>query len=281
MTPQIELNDFQFCVFQEFIHNKFGIFFGEDKKAFISFKLYPHLKNMGFTSFEEYMNLLIHGSANNNELFDLMSLITNNETYFFREYAQLKLLRDYFLPKLKYKKVISKDKKIRILSVGCSSGEEAYSLSMMLFESGQFFWDWDVSTIGIDISNLALAKAKKGIYSNRSFRMTDSYYIRQFFNHHSEHCYQIKNSITRTTDFVLGNILDKKIWDELAPVDIIFCRNVLIYFSDEKIKQTLDHFYKSLRKEGLLFLGHSELIRGVFQRFEPMQFPEAVVYRRL
>ncbi len=276
MINQIDLTEKEFSVIQDFIHKRFGIYFKDEKRNFIRMKICPRLMSLGFKSFNEYIQFLQYGPEREKEASRMISLLTNTETYFFREVKQLNVFCDFILPEFREEKMARNEKSIRILSAGCSSGEEVYTLAMLTFDSGRFFWDWDVEIIGMDINENALKVARDGVYYERSFRMTDPEYKKRFFIANSGD-FLAKDSIKRMTSFISGNITNHM---NIKDLDAIFCRNVLIYFSEEKTKSAIKNFHMSLRPGGYLMLGHSENLTGIFDGFEIRRFPGAIIYKK-
>lgn len=279
MQYQFQLTDVEFRLIREFIHERFGIFLKDEKRSFIQMRLYPRVMNLGLSSFNDYINHFKYGPDRDREVSRMISLLTNNETYFFRELPQLHAFRDFLLRDLRATKVSKDDKNIRILSAGCSTGEEVYTLAMLMYETGSFFWGWDLRITGMDISEKALAIARRGIYYSRSFRMTAPMYLPKFFSTNCE-SHSAKDSIRRVTDFTTGNITDPSAFANKQGFDVIFCRNVLIYFSEEKVKAAVENFYNALNPGGYLLLGHSETLTGIYDEFETKRFPETIVYRK-
>lgn len=279
MIYQFHLTEMEFRLFRDFIHEKFGIYLKDEKRSFLQMKLHPRVNALGLNSFSEYFQLVKYGPDGARELSRMISYLTNNETYFFRETPQLDVFRDVLLPELREKKLARNEKKIRILSAGCSTGEEVYTLAMLAFETGGFFWGWDLQITGMDIDEKALETARGGVYYDRSFRMTDNGYRKKFFAPNSGN-FETRDNIKRLTSFVSGNIAEPRIWEAHGNFDIIFCRNVLIYFSDAKIKTVIDNFSKALEAGGYLLLGHSETLTGMSNDFEPKRFPETIIYRK-
>ncbi|MGA1865790.1 MAG: CheR family methyltransferase [bacterium] len=256
--------------------NKKLIYFKDEKRSFIQMKLNPRFISLGLNSFREYIQFLKYGPESEKESGRMISLLTNTETYFFRELAQLNVFRDFLLPELRKEKMTRNEKRIRILSAGCSTGEEVYTLAMLIFDSGIFFWGWEVEVIGMDINERAIKAAREGTYYERSFRLTNPEYKKRFFTLNSGD-FIIKDSIKRMTSFVSGNITDQI---TISDIDAIFCRNVLIYFSDEKLKTAIKNFHMALRPGAHLMLGHSENLAGVFNGFETRRFPGAIIYKK-
>lgn len=280
MTYQFDLTELEFRLFREFVHERFGIFFPDEKRHFIRMKLYPRVASLGMLSFREYLLHLQFNDPQEKELFRMLSLLLNNETYFFRELPQLTALRDQILPQMRDEKLRRNERRIRMVSAGCATGEEAYTLSIIAFETGSFLYGWDVDIVGIDIDEHALTVARQGTYSPRSFRATDHSVMKRFFSKNGGDCFTARGLIRRTTRFLSGNILDPTCWREMPDIDILFCRNVLIYFSREKMSEALQLLARVLRPGGYLFLGHSESFNELENQFEPLRFPQTIVHRR-
>ncbi|MBN2374665.1 methyltransferase [bacterium] len=276
MINQFQLSELEFLLLQEFIHERFGIFFKGEKRSYINMKISPRLVANGFRSFNEYINFLKYGQGNSRELSTMISQLTNNETYFFREIPQLDIFKEKLLPELREKRIIKDDKRIRVLSAGCSTGEEVYTLAMLTYDTGIFLGGWDIKITGMDISEKAVETARQGLYYERSLRMTDPKYRERFFTP-LEGTYIIKNNIKDMASFMTGNIISPL---PSLSYDIIFCRNVLIYFSEAKIKTAISNFYNALRPGGYLLLGHSESLTGIFDKFEIKRFPQALIYKK-
>jgi chemotaxis protein methyltransferase CheR len=277
---QVEMTNAEFCMIRDLIHEKFGIYYDENKAYFLCSRLTPRMDILGIVSFTKYLDLVKSYKEEEKELSKMISELSNNETYFFREKAHFEMLAKEILPKTKTDISDRENKTINILSAGCSTGEEAYSLAMLIYESGSFCWDWKVNICGIDIDEKAIGKAQKGIYNSASFRMTDPKYKDRFFTKDLDQI-KINENIKRMTSFKKANIIDPSFWADTENMDIIFCRNVLIYFSDEKANKALEFFYENLNLGGTLFLGHSETIYGSAVGLEPVRFPETIIYQKM
>ena len=269
----------EFRLLKEFIAEVFGLVLDENKESFLNHKLLPRLEELRLATFTDYYAYLKFAPRSNEELKRLISLITNNETYFFREESQLRVLSEVVLPALKDKKQKSGNRKLRIVSAGCSSGEEVYTLAMIVLESGSFLWDWDVQITGVDIDAQIIARARNGVYSGRAFQATPDHYLDRYFRK-CEEGLKVKEVLTKATNFTEGNLLqlDQIIRDR--EVDVVFCRNVLIYFDDESMKRGVNGFANVLGPEGYLFLGHSESLSRITTGFVPQRFPGAIIYKK-
>lgn len=272
--PVMQPEDFR--LIREFVAETFGIALDEDKQRYLTARLYPRLKELGLATFAEYYSHLKF-SPSDAERLSFISLITNNETYFFREQAQLKIFAETVIPALRDRKRKSGARKIRIVSAGCSTGEEVYTLAMLMLESGDFIWNWDLSITGIDIDPQVIEKARAGIYTGRVFQSTPERYLERYFRKSADGLH-VRKILRTMTNFVQGNLLNLGRIFAGQEVDIIFCRNALIYFSDETIKRAVEGFANVLARDGLLFLGHSESLSRVTGRFRPLHFPGAIIY---
>lgn len=270
------LEDFR--LIKEFVAENFGLLLENGKEGYLSSRLLSRLEELRLSTFAEYYAYLKFAPGGAEERLQLVSLITNNETYFFREETQLRAFAEEALPALKEKKLKNDDRTIRIVSAGCSSGEEVYTLAMLVLESGCFAWNWDVKITGVDIDPKVIQRAKAGTYAGRAFQSTPAQYLERYFRK-SDNGFQIKDSIRNMSHFVQGNLLDFGDIVSESEVDIIFCRNVLIYFDDETVKQIVENFARFLVDGGLLFLGHSESLSRITSRYIPIRFPGAIVYR--
>ena len=269
----------EFRLINEFVAEEFGFILDESRAGFLAARLTPRMTELRLESFSDYYTYLKFSPHFCEEHKRLLSLITNNETYFFREEAQLEVLTSHVLPALKESKSKSRDKKIRILSAGCSSGEEVYTLAMILLESCHFLWDWDIRITGMDIDTEMIARARTGIYSGRAFQTTPEKYMERYFSQCADG-YQVKDALRRITSFKVGNLLRLDSFDGEDETDIIFCRNVFIYFSDHTTGKIVENFASLLRQYGHLFLGHSESISRVTSRYLQIRYPGAIIYRK-
>ena len=276
MMYEFEITEQEFRLIRDLIHERFGIFFKDEKRSYIQMKLYTRLTSLGFGSFSEYVNFVKYDPHAGEELIRMISLLTNTETYFFRELSQLLIFRDHLLPEFKEKAIATNEKTLKILSAGCSSGEEAYTLAMLTHDSGSFFWGWDITITGMDINERALESARQGVYYERSLRMTDPAYQKRYFTANSGD-FLVKENIRKMVSFMCGNISTPL---PVRDLDIILCRNVFIYFSEEKMKIDIGNLHDALRPGGYLLLGHSETLTGIFDEFETRRFPETIIYQK-
>jgi chemotaxis protein methyltransferase CheR len=273
------MSEEEFRLLRDFIHERFGLFFEDGQRASLRARLASRLQGLDLPTFEDYYHYLRFGPQRQEELSHMVSHLTNNETYFFREAPQLGVFAEHVLKQIKDAKSRDGARSLRILSAGCSSGEEALTLAMIVYDSGQFFWNWDVRVTGLDVDEAALDKARRGLYHQNSFRaMTPALIERHFVKQGSAS--QVKEAPRRVVSFRQGNLLEPASFAGLAPLDVIFCRNVLIYFSDAAILRAVVQFHELLAPGGYLFLGHAESLSRVTDIFTPIRFQGAMVYQK-
>lgn len=261
-----------FAILANMIYDYCGIDYRKDPMILRN-KLTLKLKELGL-SIWEYCGYL---RMEPNEWDKLIELITVNETYFFREENLLKEFQKSVLPEFKYR---TPDNPLIIWSAACSTGEEPYTIGMLV-EDSNLFKPGAVKIIGTDINKKVLSKAMKGIYKKKSLsfrRMPEDAYDKFFIE--LEENYKVKDSIRNMIDFRYINLLDNDIIHKIGKVDIIFCRNVLIYFDVNVIRKIVDVFYEILNPGGYLFLGHAETITSLQTEFETVVTPSVYYYRK-
>jgi chemotaxis protein methyltransferase CheR len=275
----IELREEEFRLLRDFIHERFGLYFADNQRGSLRARLAGRVSSLGLARFEDYFHYLRFGPQRAEELDRIAGHVTNNETYFYREVPQLNVLADPILKSLRERKAREGGRSLRILSAGCSSGEEAYTLAMIIYDSGQFFWNWDVQVVGMDVDQGALDKARRATYHHNSFRSMSPALLERHFVTHAGGA-TVKDAIRKMVRFTAGNIVDPAAYQGLAPLDAVFCRNVLIYFSDAMIQRAAGLFHDALAAGGYLFLGHAESLSRVTDRFTPIRFQGAMVYQK-
>jgi chemotaxis protein methyltransferase CheR len=279
LEHDFELREEEFRLLRDFVHEQFGLYFDGTQRESLRARLAPRLALLGLVSFEDYYRHLRFAPERAMEQQRMVSHLTNNETYFFREQPQLAVFADKVLPSLKERRAKRNERTLRLISVGCSTGEEALTLAMILFDSGQFFWGWDVEVTGLDIDEAALEKAERGLYHQNSLRAVTPPQLERHFAPDGSGV-RVKDSIRKLVSFRPGNLLEPASYQDLAPLDAVFCRNVLIYFSDQTIERAVRLFHEVLAPGGYLFLGHAESLARVTTAFTPIRFQGAIVYQK-
>ena len=264
----------------EFILEHFAIQATDVNMHSIDYFISKRLKALG-KSIPDYTNYLIQNYNENGEEIRLfLDEITVQETYFFRDQGQFQALVEYVLPALIEQKR-NKNQSLRIWSAGCSTGEEPYTIAIILNEYFRNILDWDILIRATDVNVMALQKAKQGIYRKHSFRGVSDFIKSKYFLAEGN-SYFLKDSIKSMVKFDYFNLAS----DTFLPVgrgnrwDIIFCRNVLIYFHKERIKSLLKRFHTALHEKGFLFLGFSENIFSYSQDFESVHYENSFFYKK-
>ena len=271
MNPVLADNVFK--QIRDFIYEKSGIFISDAKKYLVEKKLVTRLQERNLNSFEDYLSLLKYGSTGD-ELNKLYDAITTNETYFFREPQQLSVCADNIVPIVMEKKG-SKD--IKIWSAACSTGEEAYTLVMMLLEKRSCS---RIEVIASDISNEVIESAKKAVYGSYSMRNVPEPYLKKYFRSNGW-THELDISVKSVVRFTNINLIDAAKMRTVQGMDIAFCRNVLIYFDDKAKQKAVSLLYDSLRPGGFLFIGSSESLHNITRAFKPVMFNKVVAYQRV
>jgi len=275
----VDLSEEEFRLLRDFIHERFGLYFEENQRDSLRSRLAGRLAGLDLISFEDYYHYLRFGPQRGDELQRMVSHLTNNETYFYREMPQLQVFGDVILRNLKDKKTRAGDRALRILSAACSTGEEVYTLAMILYDSGLFFWNWDVEVIGMDVDLVALEKARRAVYHHNSFRSMSPAVMERHFTKEGSGAH-VKEAIRKYVRLRRGNLVEPASFEGLRPLDVVFCRNVLIYFSDAMILKVVKLFHEVLAPGGYLFLGHAESLSRITDLFTPVRFQGSMAYQK-
>lgn len=273
------LGDEEFRLLRDLIHRYCGIFFDDSSRVLLEKRLARRLEALNLTSFRDYYHHLRYDEQRAREFVELMDILTTNETYFFREEYQLKAFTDEILPEIHERKSRAGDCSLRIWSAGCSTGEEPYTISMLMLDKPEFR-DWKVEIIGTDISQRVLQIARKGIYGKGAFRTTPERYILRHFIEEPGGL-RISDQVRKLVSFSQFNLMDSQRLMILGKMDLIFCRNVIIYFDLEAKRQVIDSFYRLLNDYGILLLGHSESLMNLSTAFTLRHFHNDMVYQKL
>ncbi len=274
----IPLPDDIFRLLRDFIHGYCGIYFDDGSKFLLERRLMRRLEQRQLRSFEEYYHFLRYDRKREEELAVLVDNLTTNETYFFRESPQLRAFSEEILPELR--EILADRKVIRIWSAGCSTGEEPYTIAILLLESGDWWRDWQVEILGSDINQRVLHTARKGVYKKSAHRVTSPEMLAKYFIEEEKGNYRIADRVRELVSFSYLNLLDPYKTSLISNMDIIFCRNVIIYFDKEAKKKVIESFYEKLRKGGYLLLGHSESLINISNAFALRTLKNDMVYQK-
>ena len=274
----IPLPDDVFRLLRDFIHGYCGMFFDDGSKFLLERRLSRRLEQHRLKSFEEYYHFLRYDRKREEELTILVDNLTTNETYFFRESPQLRAFSEEILPELR--ETLSCRKVLRIWSAGCSTGEEPYTIAMLLLESGYWWRDWQVEILGSDINQRVLHTARKGVYKKNAHRVTSPEMLAKYFIEEDKGDFRIVDKVKELVSFSSLNLFDPFKTGLISNMDVIFCRNVIIYFDKEAKKQVIESFYNKLREGGYLLLGHSESLINISNAFALRTLKNDMVYQK-
>ena len=271
----------EFLALREMIYARSGIFFPESKLYLLEGRLAIRLNELELEGFKEYLIYLKDIRHLEREMPQIFNLVTINETYFFRYPSQLDIYSKVVLPELIKRGETKGQRAIKMWSAASSSGEEAYTMAMLTAEGlGHRTGSWDVSILATDISSKILDLARQGIYGPNSFRGNVSpYYQTKYFIPNSDR-FKVNTQLESMVRFDHLNLSDFAKIRSLRGMDVVFCRNVLIYFDKEMKRQLLKSLYNVLNHGGYLFLGEAESLHGISSSFQVIHHPGAFVYKK-
>lgn len=259
----------------DFLYRHTGMLFGHAKRYYIERRIADRMAATGASSFAGYFNVL-RSDAREREA--LINAFTVNETYFYREEHQLTCLGRDLLPDLITTR--RPGDKIRIWSAPCSTGEEAYSIAIWLLENWRMVDAYNVEIVGSDIDTQALQDARAGLYGERALGRLPEALRQAYFEPAKRHRWQIIDDLRESVTFNQANLIDGPDLAGQGRFDVIFCRNVLIYFDDASRLVAADNLYDRLAPGGYLCLGHTESMNRISERFDVRRFEDSVVYQR-
>lgn len=269
----------QFEQLRQLIYERSGIWFPEAKKYVLESRLSRRVEELEFENFDQYLMFLEVGPYKDDEFQEMFNRITINETSFFRNEPQLDVFEKQILPQLLEAR--RNIKRLRIWSSACSTGEEPYTLAMQIHRTlGVRLADWRIEILGTDISEKVLLAAQNGRYPAYAIRNVSPLVTRRYFEE-EDGFVQIDPAIQSMVHFDLLNLKDSVASKRFGTFDVIFCRNVLIYFDDPMKKHCANIFHSQLARDGVLFIGHSESLRNLDVKFEPLSLPQSFAYTRL
>jgi len=277
MTPLV-LTDATFRQLRDFIYEKSGIFIPDNKKYFIENRLGKRVQEKNLKGYEDYLYVLKFG-GDKAELTKLFDLITTNETFFFREPQQFEVFGGELMAKIIAENAKSGRKDIRVWSAASSTGEEPYTIGMLLLEKPETA-ALRKDIYASDISESVLSSAAAAVYGSYAIRNIPDNYMKKFFTNTNQQ-YQLSATVKSLVRFMKVNLIEDKDSKSIRGMDVIFCRNVLIYF-DEKAKQkAVSLLYDALRPNGYLFIGTSESLHNITRAFKPTVINKVIVYQKM
>jgi chemotaxis protein methyltransferase CheR len=272
--------DPELVLIRDLIYEAAGIFHPDAKLSLLRERCGRRMKALRFVSLRQYLQRLMGASTHQSELLALLNEITIGETCFFRGQPQLDSFRQVVLGKIVEAKGKFSKRFLRVWSAGCSTGEEAYTISIVLQEEAKdILKGWTFEIVATDLNDRSLSHARSGIYGSYSTRYLSDYYKWKYFTRVGEDL-EVQPSLRSCITFARLNLSDERRLMLMSDFDVIFCRNVLIYFDRASKGRVIAHFYKSLLPHGYLFLGRSESLFGISSDFRLVHLPGATAYVR-
>jgi len=275
MTLQAE----EFQLLRDLVYEGTGLMFDDRKMSYMETRVAKRMPLVDCKNAREYYRHLRYSDPKRSELQAFTELLTTNETYFFRDFPQLEGFANEVLPRVAARKRGAKDYTLNIWSAACSTGDEAYTLAIILHACLDDFKQWHIGLHATDIDSEVLATARRGIYSERAMKDVPVAYLKRYFTQYRDE-YAVCDQIRDMVKLAQVNMVDRQAMRKYQGMDVIFCRNALIYFDDRSRRQVLNSFYDSLLPGGFIFLGHSESVGRISAAFEPVKFGSTIVYQK-
>ncbi len=281
----LQLTDSVFTILRDLIHERAGLYYENDKREILADKLTPRVIECGLNSFLDYYYLLKYDAIATAEWKSVIDVLSVQETFFWRESDALKALVEVLLPQYLAERrgtfapggsYSLSSKPLRIWSAACATGEEPLSIVMAL-EEGGWFERLPIELYASDAASRAIAKARLGVYRERSFRNFPASLQEKYFSK-SEFGWQVCSSLHKRIQWTIANLMNESEIERFSQSDIIFCRNVFIYFSPDSIRKTVDYFYQKMPNRAYLFLGSSESLLKLNSDFDLREVGGAFVY---
>ncbi len=264
------------------VAEKMGLNFSGTRLKDLESALIKAAKDLEFETVEDCIDWVLKAPQSRDKTEVLATYLTVGETYFFREKRHFEVLEQIILPEIVHS-AQRKRKCLRLWSAGCATGEEAYSIAITLHRMRYLLKGWDVSILATDINLVALQKAIKGVYSNWSFRNEPTWLKKNYFKVTDDGKYEVIPEIRKMVTFGYLNLAEDlypSILNGTNTLDVIFCRNVLMYFSPERIHETLERFHTCLVEEGLIIVSACETPNLSLSNFSAVNYPDAIFYRK-
>ncbi len=274
---KLAITDEEFAALREILEQAAGLIHDESRRDAVAFAVARRMETTSTSSVADYLGLLA-GPTGDVERQHLIDVVTIQETHFFRNPPQIRALRQHVLPEL-IRRSVAEGRPLTIWSAGCSTGEEPYSLAMMIRELLPMATRDHVRILATDVSASALATAQTGRYGSRAVRMAESVDLARWFDVDGD-SYVVRDDVRELVEFRLHNLITEQPPFEPAEVDLLLCRNVTIYFNRDSTKALMGRFHTALSDGGYLFLGHSETLWQMSDAFTLMPLGDAFVYRR-
>jgi chemotaxis protein methyltransferase CheR len=274
-----EISAEQFQRLSQQIYQKLGLHFDDKKIYFLKKRVEKRMAALGIDDARDYVFMVSYADPQGVEMQALANLVTTNETYMFREYDQLQAFANYCLPEVLSGKHVRGDRTLRIWCAGCSSGEEAYTLAMIVQDVFPQAQSWECEIVATDIDENMLKHVIAARYGARSVHDVPDEYRQKYLIEDGDE-WMVRRRTAALVQIRHLNLNDRMAMRAMRGFDFVFCRNVLIYFDDLSRKAVVDHFYNALNPGSYLFLGHSESVGRVTTAFKLKRFESHLVYMK-
>jgi chemotaxis protein methyltransferase CheR len=264
-------------LFRQLLASRSGISFGHSREAFLEGRLKRRMVKTGARSLYEYYRIVTTPGDRTGELQALVDEVSINETSFFRNPPQFDFLAKTALPDRLRVRQKAGSRRLQVWSAGCSTGQEPYSLAMVFLEAAVFHESWDLALVGTDVSGRAVEHARRGEYEEPQLETVSAERCRRFFQRSGTR-YAVRPWVRRGIEFERASLFDGPPWPD---ADIVFCRNVMIYFDADYQRKLARRLAAAMAPGGYLFLGHTESLRGLTDAFRMVALRSGVAYQRL
>lgn len=271
------LSDGAFLGLRDLIAEASGIMYDERSRFILERRLAARMRALRIDDHDQYYRYVLFDDPRGEERARLLDQVAVRETYFFREPHQLEAFRSELLPRLAAENASTC--RLRIWSAGCATGEEPYTVAILVLESG-LFDGWSVEIFGTDLSQAAVGAARRGRYRDASMRALSDERRDRYFTCEGPNAWRLDERVRRMVTFGTLNLIDTARYEIYAGADVVFCRNVLIYFAAETRRTVVNRFYETLRPGGYLLLGHAETLMSLNTPFKLLHLPSEMVYQR-
>jgi chemotaxis protein methyltransferase CheR len=272
-----KLSDAAFLAIRNVIAEASGITFDEGSRFILERRLLPRLHALRLSSFESYYQYLLDGPDAARELDTMLEHVAIRETYFFREPHQFAAFREELLPRLRRENESSR--RLRIWSAGCASGEEPFTVAMLVLDS-RLFDGWEIQIVGTDLSATAIGEARRGVFRDGSMRIIPDDFKARYFARDGDDSWRIDDRVRHMVEIEKLNLVDTSGFERYAETDVVFCRNLLIYFGAKARRLVVDGFHAALRNGGYLLLGHAESLAARTTPFKLLHLRRDLIYQK-
>ncbi|MFN8588881.1 MAG: CheR family methyltransferase [Burkholderiaceae bacterium] len=273
------LSDADFRVLRDLIYEKSGITLSDSKKQLVTSRLARRLRARGLTSYRDYYEFVMRRDPQGDELREMLNAITTNKTDFFREKHHFDFMASTFFPECIERAKQTGERRLRIWSAGCSTGEEPYTLAMTFLDAFPNNGQWSLELLATDLDTQVLERAQAGVYSEEVIAPVSADLQKRYFRRGTganSGKVRVSDALRQMITFRQLNFVEHPWWVK-GPFDLILCRNVMIYFNQDTQRTIVENFGQRLRPDGYLFIGHSETLSGLNHLFEPLR---GTIYRR-